>query len=216
MRLFAAVAAGAAVAAVLSAAAVGAEEKPPEGTPPRPVPTARRARVVGVETVDFSGATRVSLRAEDVGEDQAQPKDSPGTWSGRRNVDIYVGPAEGAAIRRALAGRRAKRPMTHDLLATVVSKLGAKITRLTVTTLRDGIFIGEIIVSRDGTEYAIDVRPSDGMALALVAGAPIYIAEEVLEKAGRPDEDAGEKEGEEKEEEPPAGPRPFGPPRGLI
>ena len=185
------------------AAAAGAEEKAPKGT--------HRAEVAGVEAVDFVGNTRVRLRAEGAGD--------------RSVVDILVGPAEGAAIYRGLSGQRMPRPMTHDLLAAVVAELGGKITRLTVTRLEEtagggGVFIGELVVTRDGEEHVFDTRPSDGMALAVAAGVPIYVAEEVLETAGRPEESKdGEKDEQaeqQKEDAPPLPPRPFGPPRDLI
>jgi hypothetical protein len=178
-------------------AGAAAEEQAPEGASP--------AKVVGTEVIDRGGATRVTLRAE--GPD------------GPRLVDIYVGPTEGAAISHARAGVETPRPMTHDLLAAVVGKLGGKITRLTVSSLEGGIYIGELTISREGKEgkateeIKIDTRPSDGMALAVAAGAAIYIVDEVIEQAGRP---APEDEGEDADKDEPRRPRPYGPPRDLI
>lgn len=167
----------------------GAEEKPPEGQ--------MRARVVAVQTVNMTGVTRVVLRVEGAPE--------------RPNVDIFVGPAEGAAIARALSGERAPRPMTHDLLASVLKGLGGSIARLEVTGLKERVFIGKLVLTCGEKEFAVDSRPSDGMALAIAAGAPIYISNDVVEESGRAEE--GKEEGEQGL---PAGPRPFGPPRDLI
>lgn len=183
----------AAAAVLLVAAAARAEQQAPKKT--------HRAEVVDVEAVDVFGNTRVRLRAEGAG--------------ARSVVDILVGPAEGKAILRGLSGQRMPRPMTHDLLAAVVAELGAKITRLTVTSLENNVFIGELTVSRDGKEHAIDTRPSDGMALAIAAGVPIYIAGEVVTAAGQQEESEEKKEDKEEDAEA-AGPRPFGPPKDLI
>ena len=197
MRFAASLVAGV-IALPLAGALAAAEETAPEG--------ASRAEVVDARVIDRQGATRVTLRAE--GPD------------GARLVDIYVGPAEGAAISHARAGVKTPRPMTHDLLASVVGKLGGKITRLTVSSLEGGTYIGELVISREGKggegavaeEIRIDTRPSDGMALAVAARAAIYIVDEVIEQAGRP---APEEEAEEDDDEP-RRPRPFGPPRDLI
>ena len=202
----------AALAAVLLATAARAEEKPPEvaGRAEEKAPEGtRRAEVVGVEAVGVTGMVRVRLRA--------RTKDPCST------VHILVGSAEGAAIFRGMSGRPTPRPMTHDLLSSIVSALGGKITRLTVTKLEataggGGVFIGELVVSHDGKEHTIDTRPSDGMALAVAAGVPIYVSDEVLKAAGQPDDTEEEKQKEkEKEEDAEAhAPRPFGPPRELI
>ena len=173
----------------------GAEEKPPEA-----LPAGRqgqmRARVVDVQTVNMTGITRVVLRAEGPSEPY---------------IDIFVGPVEGEAIARALSGKRTPRPMTHDLFASVLKGLGASVARLEVTSLKEDVFIGKLVLTCGEKELTIDSRPSDGMALAIAAGAPIYISNDVIEKTGRAEE--GKEEGEE---DLPAGPRPFGPPRDLI
>lgn len=200
----------AALAVCLLAAAARAEEKPQEAAGPaedKAPKGTHRAEVVGVEAVDVTGAIRVRLRA--------QTKDP------RSTVHIFVRRAEGEAIFRGLSGEPAERPMTHDLLATVVSLLGGKITQLTVTRLEPdaeggGVFIGELVVTHDGKEHKIDTRPSDGMALAVAAGVPIYVADEVLKAAGRPDDTEKDKKKEKEEDAEAHAPRPYGPPRELI
>ena len=189
------------IAACLAGARAPAGDEAPEGTV--------RAEVAGVQVVDMHGSTRVTLRAGATGDQE-----------GARLVDIFVGPAEGAAIGRAVGGIETPRPMTHDLLASVVKRLGGRIARLTVSSLEGGTYIGELTIVREGDggegdteEIKIDTRPSDGMALAVAAGASIYVAEGVIDQAGRPEPAKEAGEGEEKE---PRRPRPFGPPRGLI
>jgi bifunctional DNase/RNase len=83
------------------------------------------------------------------------------------------------------------RPMTHDLLTEILGQLNAEVTRVTVTELRENTFFAQITVQLDGSEIEVDSRPSDAIALAIRADAPIYAAESVIE------ESAIEFEGEE-------------------
>ena len=99
-------------------------------------------------------------------------------------LPIVVGPTEGMAISRALENMRTPRPMTHDLLATIIADMGGEVTRITVTKMEGGTFYAEIEVTIEDRKIHIDARPSDSMALALKAGAPIYASVRVLEQAG--------------------------------
>ena len=83
------------------------------------------------------------------------------------------------------------RPMTHDLVTDMLEQLGAQVTRITVTELRENTFYAQITVQLDGSEIEIDSRPSDAIALAIRADAPIFAADDVIE------ESAIEFEGEE-------------------
>jgi bifunctional DNase/RNase len=85
--------------------------------------------------------------------------------------------------------------MTHDLVTEMLSQLEARVTRITVTELRDNTFYASITIQMDGSEIEVDSRPSDAIALAVRAEAPIYADERVIE------ESAIEFEGEESEEE---------------
>ena len=85
--------------------------------------------------------------------------------------------------------------MTHDLVTEMLSQLEARVTRITVTELRDNTFYASITIQMDGSEIEVDSRPSDAIALAVRAEAPIYADERVI------DESAIEFEGEESEEE---------------
>lgn len=101
-------------------------------------------------------------------------------------VPIVIGVAEAHAILRALAEQPMRRPMTHDLMADIVGALDATLERVFVDDLADGTFFGilELRVGEREERLRIDTRPSDGLALALRAGASIHVAPHVLE-AGR-------------------------------
>ncbi len=119
---------------------------------------------------------------------------------GGRLVPIWIGQTEATAILLALQGIEPPRPMTHDLLRTVIDDLGAAITRVEVTRIEGGTFYATLVLSAaDGSPVEIDARPSDSIALAVRTGAPIYLAEEVLAEAGvvevvREDGEPGEAE----------------------
>jgi Uncharacterized conserved protein len=107
-------------------------------------------------------------------------------------IPIVIGPAEAAAIRNGLEGRKHERPMTHDLLKDMIESLGAKVDRVVIHDLRNETYYARIYLkTRDG-EIDIDARPSDAIALALRTDAPIYISEEVAAVAlmvNKPQED---------------------------
>jgi hypothetical protein len=110
-------------------------------------------------------------------------------------LPIWIGHPEAAAILMKLQGATTPRPMTHDLVTDILGQLQATVTRITVTELRENTFYAQITVQQDGSEIEIDSRPSDAIALALRADAPIFAADEVIE------ESAIEFEGEEVNEE---------------
>ena len=117
------------------------------------------------------------------------------TADGTKFLPIWIGHPEAAAILMKLQGASTPRPMTHDLVTDILGQLSAQVTRITVTELRENTFYAQITVQQDGTELEIDSRPSDAIALALRADAPIFAADEVIE------ESAIEFEGEEVNEE---------------
>ena len=117
------------------------------------------------------------------------------TSDGNRFLPIWIGHAESAAILMKLQGASTPRPMTHDLLSDLLEQLDAKCERVSVTELRDNTFFATITVSQDGSEIEVDCRPSDAIALAVRAEAPIFAADRVIE------ESAIEFEGEEVNEE---------------
>ena len=117
------------------------------------------------------------------------------TLDGNKFLPIWIGHPEAAAILVKLQGSPTQRPMTHDLVTEILSQLDAQVVRITVTELRENTFFAEITVQQDGSEIQIDSRPSDAIALAIRADAPIFAADDVIE------ESAIEFEGEEVDEE---------------
>jgi len=101
-----------------------------------------------------------------------------------RYLPIWIGPAEADAIAVKLQNVELSRPLTHDLLQSVISSLGASVEYVVVNGLREDTFYARLALSIDGVHVDIDARPSDALALAVRVGAPIYAEESVLEKAG--------------------------------
>jgi bifunctional DNase/RNase len=101
-----------------------------------------------------------------------------------RYLPIWIGPAEADAIAIKLQGVAVPRPLTHDLLDSVITALGALVSSIIVCDLRDDTFYAKLILDVNGKQIEIDSRPSDAMALAVRAKAPIYAVEAVLDKAG--------------------------------
>lgn len=98
-------------------------------------------------------------------------------------MPIWIGHAEAHAIRLRLAGERFQRPLTHDLLESVMKKLGGTLLKIHVEDLRNNTFIGRIFIQTKNGVVELDARPSDSIALALGSQAPIFVAAEVLRKA---------------------------------
>jgi bifunctional DNase/RNase len=101
-----------------------------------------------------------------------------------RYLPIWIGPAEADAIAVKLQNVELSRPLTHDLLQSVISTLGASVDYIVVSGLKEDTFYARLALSIDGVKLDIDSRPSDALALAVRVGAPIYAEESVLEKAG--------------------------------
>jgi hypothetical protein len=101
----------------------------------------------------------------------------------RNAVNIWIGLIEASAIATELEQIRLSRPMTHDLLCSILTTLGASLTGIEVRELRDNTFFAHLMLSKDGKSYEIDARPSDAIALALRMQAPIFVTDEVIEKS---------------------------------
>lgn len=100
---------------------------------------------------------------------------------GTREFPIVIGIFEAMAIDRRVRDRATPRPLTHDLLATVVGRLGARLERMVIADLRDNTFFAALhFRTAAGAEEVVDARPSDAIALAVHLGAPIFVAEQVL------------------------------------
>ncbi len=111
------------------------------------------------------------------------------TRDGKRYLPIWIGESEALAISLRLAHQRAPRPLTHDLLDRVLGALGAKVTKIHIDDVRAHVFVGRIFVRHRKGTAEIDARPSDSIALAIGAGAPIFAAQRVLRRAGLSEKD---------------------------
>ncbi len=105
------------------------------------------------------------------------------TVDSNRFLPIWIGHPEAAAILMKLQGASPPRPMTHDLLSDVLGELEASCTRVAVTELRENTFYASITLAVNGREVEIDSRPSDALALAVRANAPIFAAEDVISES---------------------------------
>ncbi|MDP7309791.1 MAG: bifunctional nuclease family protein [Dehalococcoidales bacterium] len=101
-----------------------------------------------------------------------------------RYLPIWIGPAEADAIAVKLQGVKLDRPLTHDLLTSMVDALGAEVNSINVYDLKNDVFYARIILNVDGGQIEVDSRPSDALALAVRVEVPIYVEEVVLDKAG--------------------------------
>ncbi len=102
---------------------------------------------------------------------------------GERLLPIWVGPPEGNALALHLTGEPTQRPMTSDLMAELVRVMGARVERVVVSSLREKTYYAVIAVAIDGRVDELDARPSDALNLAVRLGAPIFVADEVLEQS---------------------------------
>jgi bifunctional DNase/RNase len=114
-----------------------------------------------------------------------------------RYLPIWIGPWEANAIAMRLQGVSPERPMTHDLFANAIGELHARIRAIVISDLEEETYHARLVLEApDERIVEIDARPSDAIALAVRAGAPIYVEAAVLERAGvRPDQE-GSTEGD--------------------
>ena len=102
---------------------------------------------------------------------------------GERYLPIWIGAAEAAAIALSLQGVVTPRPMTHDLMKTMLEDLAVQVRRIVVTELRESTFFATIEMERETATFEVSSRPSDAIALAVRMAVPIFASEEVLEEA---------------------------------
>jgi bifunctional DNase/RNase len=98
-------------------------------------------------------------------------------------VPLFIGGTEGTSLRLRLNNEAPTRPLTHDLLDGVLCELDAELVQAQVDELRDDVFIGTLVLRQQGRLVKLDARPSDAIALAVGAKAPIYMAKRVLDEA---------------------------------
>lgn len=145
-------------------------------------------RVLGI-AVDTSGQHIVLLK----------PLDQP---AGEGSIlPIWIGEQEATSILIALGGDEAPRPLTQDLMVTVLDELDATVEQVAVTRIDDGTFYAELTLGTPGGELVIDARPSDAVGLAVRTEAALLVAAAVLEEAGIPASLAEQHDDEAKLEE---------------
>jgi bifunctional DNase/RNase len=105
--------------------------------------------------------------------------------NGQRSFPIVIGIAEIFAIDRRLKGIKPPRPMTHDLLDSVIENLGGKIEKIVINDLRNHTFYAKIHLNLNGGTVEVDSRPSDAIALGAASNIPIYVADHVFEKTSQ-------------------------------
>jgi len=146
------------------------------GTLPRVVPM----ELVGVRLELPANAPIVLLREQD---------------GQRRQVPIYIGGPEAAAIHYALEGIEPPRPLTHDLLKNLLDELQVVLDRVVVTEVRDRTYFAELHLVVGGAAKRISSRPSDAIALAVRTGSPIFAEETLLDEVGQVIDEEAEGEG---------------------
>ena len=103
--------------------------------------------------------------------------------AGNRVIPVFVDPVVAQSIQGALGGHKPLRPLSHDLMHSVLTGFGARVSKV-VITLNDGIYYGALTVVMNGKTKVFDSRSSDAIALAIHAKAPILVSRELLEQAG--------------------------------
>ena len=101
---------------------------------------------------------------------------------GDRSFSIMIGIFEATSIDRRVRRLPSPRPLTHDLVASVIDNLGGELRDIYISELKDHTYYAKLRIRQSGELIEVDSRPSDAIALAVTAGVPIYVAEEVLEE----------------------------------
>src|SRR5262245_25334650 len=101
---------------------------------------------------------------------------------GERTFPIVIGIFEATSIDRRVKGLPSPRPLTHDLVASVIEVLGGELRDIYISELREHTYYAKLRIRMNGEPYEVDSRPSDAIALAVTAKVPIYVAEDVLEE----------------------------------
>ena len=99
-------------------------------------------------------------------------------------VPIFIGQLETQSILIGMGGVDVPRPLTHDLMLSVLSALRTEVSRIEIHDLREGTFYARLILRAEGGDVLVDARPSDAIGIAVRAGCPVFIAESVVEEAG--------------------------------
>jgi bifunctional DNase/RNase len=103
---------------------------------------------------------------------------------GLRVVPIWIGHPEAMAIMLAVQGVEPPRPLTHDLMMSIVSAAGYEVERVEINRVENGTFFAALVLTGSERTLSVDARPSDSLALAVRAGCPVFVAEEVMRISG--------------------------------
>lgn len=140
---------------------------------------------------DTNGMTEVSVASLGLDKSSNTPVVILKENEGERLLPIWIGPGEASAIAMELAGVKFSRPLTHDLLMTIVRGLGSELVRVIITKVIENTYYASLIFRRNGEFISVDSRPSDSIALALRSRAPIFADDELLELTAMEIEEAG-------------------------
>lgn len=103
---------------------------------------------------------------------------------GNRVLPIVIGLAEASAIKLKISGFNPSRPLTHDLLHSMINNLNASIDKIIIDKLEENTFHAKIVLkTQDGSSKVVDARPSDSIALAVRAHAPIFVEDEIIKQS---------------------------------
>lgn len=114
---------------------------------------------------------------------------------GKRYLPILIGPFEATAIALALEGTPVPRPLSHDLMRSIIQSLKAKVSRIVIHDIQENTFFAKVVLETNGSTMEVDARPSDSIALALRTNAPIFVSERIVLE-----ESVGDKQTNEEEE----------------
>lgn len=124
------------------------------------------------------------------------------TETPRRQFDIFVGAQEGLVLRMLVDGESTPRPLSHDLFVMTLERLGVGVKHVVLTHVNDRTFFAELVLAKmapdpasapgGGEDTVVSCRPSDGLAIALRANAPVYAREDLLAEVGKEPEETGE------------------------
>jgi uncharacterized protein len=103
---------------------------------------------------------------------------------GTRVLPIWIGPAEASAIAMEMQGMKAARPLTHDLMKTIIVGLGGDLRRVVISQVKENTYYAELLIRREDHVFQVDARPSDSIALALRLSAPIFTSDTLLDQSG--------------------------------
>src|SRR5215210_226410 len=145
-----------------------------------------------VQPVSAEGFTKMSIYGMNMDLFSSSPIVILKVEDENRYLPIWIGQAEARSILMKLQNQEFSRPLTHDLAVNLVSEMGGKLERISVTELKDSTFFATLRLAIDGRTVEVDSRPSDAIAIAVRAGAPIFAADQVIQEAAVEFEEAME------------------------